>query len=509
MVTAKIRPMIVGNLALATALLAIVGLFVQPEFRTITDVIAIAALWAACLLPLFLIGDLRENPCHPMSIMLFRLFVFYAIRAVVLQITDRMQLEFPFATSAMDQLATACYMVAIAGVFYLAGFFWSAGAKLARVIPVLYFPTTPRQQSRLRSRAMVLYFVGWLPRLLFLSMGFVAFPMDYSKIIQYKSILDDAAYFCSLSLLVLVILVLRREIPKTALIPVFAGELTYAFLNGQRSLFIYPLILAALAYAYYRKPPRWSYVVAGVLVIFFVAAPVLTLYKSAYQDAFVVYGKKVSAGMVGDALSQSQQGTPDVRELIGGVSDRFGGLDGLPLVLERVQNGLPLEHGNTFLPKLIYSFVPRVLYPEKPDMSTSGRLFAQVFHGDTNTSRIGTAVSIGNVAELYWNWGWWGLLLLPLWGLITRFFWERFKFYLQAEHAAGLRFPSFLDITDFQSDLTLYFSGLVRGPFGFYLYMILLYGRLPAMGRIPAPEPRRVARVMAAPSAAAMGTLVR
>ena len=490
METAKTKPMVVGNLALATALVAVVGLFVQPEFRTITDALAIAALWAACLLPLFLIGELRKNPCHPLAIMVFKVFVFYAIRAVVLEVTDRMELEFPFATSAMEQLATACYMVAISVVCYVAGFFWSAGAKLARALPVFYFPTTPQRQSQLRHRAMVLYFIGWLPRLLFISMGFVAFPMDYSKIIQFKSILDDAAYFCSLSLLVLAILVLRREIPKTALIPVFVGELAYGVLNGQRSVFIYPFLLLVLAYAYYRRPPRWSFVVGGAMAIFFVVAPVLTLYKTAYQDAFVAYGKRVSTGMVRDAIGQSQQGTTDVRDLIGGVSDRFGGLDGLPLVLERVRNGLPLEHGNTFLPKLVYAFVPRVLYPEKPDMSTSGRLFAQVFHGDTNTSRVGTAVSIGNVAELYWNWGWWGLLLLPLWGLIVRFFWERFKFYLAVEHAGGLRFPSFLDITDYQSDLTLYFGGLVRGPFGFYLYMMLLYGRLPAIGRIPAPAPK-------------------
>jgi hypothetical protein len=86
---------------------------------------------------------------------------------------------------------------------------------------------------------------------------------------------------------------------------------------------------------------------------------------------------------------------------------RFSYVNAATMVVAWHDLGRP---GSTFENALAV-FVPRLLWPDKPDISAGGReLYTEA------TGTVGTSISPGLPAEAYWNFGWWGiaLLMLPL-----------------------------------------------------------------------------------------------
>lgn len=91
---------------------------------------------------------------------------------------------------------------------------------------------------------------------------------------------------------------------------------------------------------------------------------------------------------------------------------RFSYVNGSALALSLQDNGSP---GGT-LATLPAVFVPRALWPDKPDMTVIGREFNYLATGNEES-----ASSPGCFAEAYWDYGWLGLplLMIPL-GLILQ-----------------------------------------------------------------------------------------
>jgi hypothetical protein len=75
-------------------------------------------------------------------------------------------------------------------------------------------------------------------------------------------------------------------------------------------------------------------------------------------------------------------------------------------VIYQFDNGLPSDE----LKNSGYMFIPRFLWPDKPITSNSGLVVSQLL-GIQSVNQIG----VTTFADLYWNAGWWGLvLMLPL-----------------------------------------------------------------------------------------------
>ncbi len=78
----------------------------------------------------------------------------------------------------------------------------------------------------------------------------------------------------------------------------------------------------------------------------------------------------------------------------------------MELIVSRVGNGVHFQNGNT-LAALPYAFIPRIVLPDKPNVPV-GQLFNQVFHISSNPE---TFIATSFLGELYWNFGWSGLVL--------------------------------------------------------------------------------------------------
>ncbi|MEM7251592.1 MAG: hypothetical protein AAF493_09240 [Pseudomonadota bacterium] len=75
------------------------------------------------------------------------------------------------------------------------------------------------------------------------------------------------------------------------------------------------------------------------------------------------------------------------------------------MIVRRTGKDVPFQEGYT-LSVLLFALVPRAIYPDKPDTS-SGRLFNAEF--GVSASKL-TYISQGQNGELYWNFGWPGLI---------------------------------------------------------------------------------------------------
>lgn len=76
------------------------------------------------------------------------------------------------------------------------------------------------------------------------------------------------------------------------------------------------------------------------------------------------------------------------------------------LIMERTGKSEKFQHGRTIEP-LLYIFIPRFILPDKPDSSMAGLLFNREFGISESPD---TYISTSQVGELYWNFGWPGLV---------------------------------------------------------------------------------------------------
>jgi hypothetical protein len=76
------------------------------------------------------------------------------------------------------------------------------------------------------------------------------------------------------------------------------------------------------------------------------------------------------------------------------------------MIVDGIEEGHQLQNGYTLMP-ILTAFIPRVLWPEKPDVQTG-----QVLNKEFHVSDVAyTYISPSHLGEMYWNFGWAGVLV--------------------------------------------------------------------------------------------------
>jgi hypothetical protein len=92
------------------------------------------------------------------------------------------------------------------------------------------------------------------------------------------------------------------------------------------------------------------------------------------------------------------------------------------MIVSRTGQSVPFQNGYTLSP-LLTVFVPRILWPNKPDVPT-GRLVNKAFHVSDQAE---TNISPSHLGELYWNFGWPGVVIgMTCIGLLLGFLGARY-----------------------------------------------------------------------------------
>lgn len=80
----------------------------------------------------------------------------------------------------------------------------------------------------------------------------------------------------------------------------------------------------------------------------------------------------------------------------------------MQMIIDKTGVDVPFQHGRTLAP-LLATFIPRVVWPNKPDIAT-GQVVNKEFHVSA-AEYSDTYISPSIPGELYWNFGWPGLLI--------------------------------------------------------------------------------------------------
>jgi hypothetical protein len=86
------------------------------------------------------------------------------------------------------------------------------------------------------------------------------------------------------------------------------------------------------------------------------------------------------------------------------IFERASTKSNVELVFDRVGIEAPFQHGRTLM-DLALAFIPRLLWPDKPGVATGQVFNKEVVRGDGDTF-----ISPSHLGELYWNFGWPGLI---------------------------------------------------------------------------------------------------
>lgn len=88
-------------------------------------------------------------------------------------------------------------------------------------------------------------------------------------------------------------------------------------------------------------------------------------------------------------------------------ADRITLKSSVEQIISRTGKDVGFQNGRTIEP-LLYIFIPRFIWPDKPNSSMAGQVFNQEFKISASKN---TYISTSQVGELYWNFGWTGLVI--------------------------------------------------------------------------------------------------
>ena len=393
-------------LALAAAFApAAAGMFATSRY----SLVPAAVLAFVYLGVLFANWDRAANPFSPAGRLFLWLSISVVVRPIYLVITDRAILMAGVRPEIF--FGETCLLLGLSVLAFHLGFRRSLVKQLATSVPYVVF--RPRPRTGVVTKLLVIYGIAWVVRLFLADRGvFHRQSAADTVLIPIKSWLDMLTDWGTAAFVVALGMYWKRQIAAIYVVALVAAEILAGLLSGGRSGVILPLIWVATTYSLVRRPIRWRWVVVAVVVLIAVVAPVLTLLRGNLYQA-IRPGERVgfeniykSVTQTADTVSSEEYGKDYGEDM----TERFGiAFDGALRVSARVPEVLPYEQGATFMPGVVNSIIPRVLWAGKPVLSFP-RQIGKLFYDDPTSELIGTFYAIGIPAELYYNFGWWGPL---------------------------------------------------------------------------------------------------
>jgi hypothetical protein len=330
---------------------------------------------------------------------------------------------FAFPRFNHDDLTKATAMAAAAWLLLVAGYAWNPLGILTRGVRPLKIEPTERRDAF--AVIVSLLVVGWGARL-----GLVVTGHYFHVAVKGTGVVSTGytwflATFALLPTLATAYLgaaslgrtprVVRRW-PFWILV---AMEFAWNLPSGARSGLVgLGLMIAVVGYYVRGKRIPWLAVATAGLILVFFVFPFVLQYRG-QGGGYETNPRSALGQAVGNygGLSATSMARRGIDATIG----RFSDVASDAVVFDRGRQQMKLAPGETLLWGL-EGFVPRALFPKKPDPGVFGNEFGQAF-GLTfgPTSQGGTSVATGQPTELYLNFGMLGVIFgMPLVGALYR-----------------------------------------------------------------------------------------
>jgi hypothetical protein len=278
--------------------------------------------------------------------------------------------------------------------------------------------------------------------------------------------------------------VMSRSRPLLILVlAILAIEFVFGFIADSKELAIRSAIIVIVGkYLLEGRIPRQWIIIAGTVV-----ALTFGIFQ-AYRFEVLQTGKQTRASAaenlsanVDRALNSDMLSGGLVRSSVVSLASRIDLKPTLELVIARVGNDVAYQGGDTLV-HIFTSFIPRIIWPDKPDSSV-GQLFNREFQVSADPN---TYISATHLGELYWNFGWPGVVLgMFAIGFLLGFVNSRFAL---AEHRSLTRFLVLVTTIYF---LCLRFEGSIAIEYIVWMRSLALVAALHFLFASVSPRARR------------------
>jgi len=276
---------------------------------------------------------------------------------------------------------------------------------------------TPRRDWTYQATLMMAAFMIPLGWMIFLSSVFGILPKRMGS--GFLGMISNSTYF-GLALLMLAYLRYRSRGALWMMLLLIPPSMAFNFLTGSKTALLSPPAIVAVAYIVVKRRIAIRWIMAAI-------AAVILIYPIAeFQRRVILRGNTQGAAYalrkpvelvsrisrfvgsqeLGDYLMQGIQAT----------SRRSDGLGILSVIVRDCPSRVPYQGGWT-LAYIVLSYVPRVVWADKPDMTI----------GIWVTSNFGSGPGVAShtaptwIGELYFNFGWPGIVIgMLLMGIFMR-----------------------------------------------------------------------------------------
>lgn len=348
--------------------------------------------------------------------------IFFSLRAVVLMLfPDLVKYYYDWPANANYYLATAMALSLIGLFGFYAGYFNSWAVKLSRSIPI---PKALNSNHRSdQSIAVLLFLLGTL--------GFVAL-FSIGAAIKFQGRGEDTSTGLASFLLLLTPLRLagiflvwsgirskeKRNLKLAILLVVI--ETMLGFISGSKRMGFEALIVAGFAYHFVLRRKLSSFITISAIIFLFIVFPFVSTYRELYayrlgtnqtpeiSDIMYILNSTFTE-FTGQDISKS------LTTRIIDVSNRATFIDPLTMIIYRVPNEVSFQDGRTFAP-LLYGWIPRAVWPSKPQISYAGFMNQVIVQANTNAG-----LPLTPYGEFYLNFGAWAVPVgMALFGFLAR-----------------------------------------------------------------------------------------
>lgn len=200
-----------------------------------------------------------------------------------------------------------------------------------------------------------------------------------------------------------------RRSDKILMIALLMVEMFFGILGGSKETAIRTILVLLMIKLLLDRniPKKWMLLgIASIVVVF----PLIQTYRDtlSFHGTTSIQGSQGVSKALGTAIESwkgSGQAMSDQGYDFLSVLRRATLKPTMELIVDNVGASVPYQNGYT-LALTFYGMVPRAVWPTKPDTST-GRLFNRQFRVSEDPD---TYISSTHLGELYWNFGWSGVI---------------------------------------------------------------------------------------------------
>lgn len=227
--------------------------------------------------------------------------------------------------------------------------------------------------------------------------------------VSYGGIISLLRYLQPLGSLILIYLFLTTRSKSTLFIFIgtVCADVILGFLGDSKEIAIRAAVLYLFSAMLLRERLP---VIQGIL--FIMIAGILFNIHVSYRDEISWNQESRSSAMsnIESRISSiARQGTGLGERLSDGAeyfTSRLSIKPFVEMIVERTGTQIEFQNGHTIKP-LLYAFIPRLILPDKQDSSHVGRFFNREFRISEDPD---TYIAFSQLGELYWNYGWGGLI---------------------------------------------------------------------------------------------------